>query len=120
VLKRLVLNWAILAIAVGIAAWLVPDIHVDGGFWGLLWVALLFGLVNAFLGPILHLLALPFTIITFGLFALVVNAGLLAITAGISSHLGVGGFWSAVLGALVISVVSTILQFLTAPATVDA
>ena len=110
-LIRLVVNWLILAVAVGVAGAVVPAVEVKGGFLTLLWVALLFGLVNALLGPILHLLSLPLTVITLGLFALVVNGVLLAITAGLSDNLDVGGFGGAVLGALVISIVTTVLQF---------
>jgi len=62
------------------------------------------------LGPILRLLALPFTLLTLGLFALVVNGVLVAITAGLSSKLDVGGFFSAFLAALVISLVSTVFN----------
>jgi putative membrane protein len=76
-------------------------------------VALLFGLVNAFLGPFLRLLALPFTLLTLGVFALVVNAVLVAITAGLSSKFDVGGFFSAFVAALVISLVSMLLNRVT-------
>jgi len=109
-LTRLVVNWLILAIAVGVAGAVVPAVEVKGGFLTLMWVALLFGLVNALLGPILHFLSLPLTVVTLGLFAIVVNGVLLAITAGLSDNLDVGGFGGAVLGALVISIVATALQ----------
>lgn len=110
---RLLVTWAIIAVAVGVAAAIVPGIDIHGGFLTLLWVALLFGLVNAVLGPILHLLSLPLTIMTLGLFALVVNGALLAITAGLSSNLDVGGFLGTILGALVIAVITAVLGFLT-------
>lgn len=107
-LKKLLLRWAILAVAVGLAAAIVPGVDIHGGIGTTLWVALLFGLVNAVLGPFLRLLALPFTLLTLGLFALVVNAVLVAITAGLSDKLDVGGFFSAFLAALVISLVSAV------------
>jgi putative membrane protein len=110
--RQAIVVWAVLAIAVGVAAAIVPGIEVEGGFFTLLWVALLFGLVNAILGPILHLLSAPLTIITLGLFALVVNAVLLAITAGLSSKLDVGGFIGTIIGALVISIITAVLGFL--------
>jgi putative membrane protein len=110
-LRRALVMWAVLAVAVGLAAWLVPGIDVNGGFFTLLWVALLFGLVNAILGPILHLISLPLTVITLGLFALVVNGVLLATTAGLSDNLDVGGFLGTILGALVISIVTAVLGF---------
>jgi len=114
-LSRFLLNWAIVAVAVGVGAAIVPGIEVKGGFFTLLWVALLFGLVNAILGPILHFISLPLTILTFGLFALVVNGVVLMATAGLSDNLDVGGFLGAILGALIISVVIMVLQFVLTP-----
>lgn len=112
-LKKLLIRWAVLAVAVWLAATLVSGVHVRGGVLTTLWVALLFGLVNALLGPILRLLSLPFTLLTLGLFALIVNAALVAITAGLSSKFDVDGFWSAFLAALVISLVSMVFNRLT-------
>ncbi len=111
-LRILLLRWAIIAIAIAIAAALLPSVDIKGGFFGLIGVALIFGLVNALIGPILRLLSLPLNIITFGLFSLIVNGVLLAITAGISNNLDVGGFFSVVLAALVISLLTTILAVL--------
>jgi putative membrane protein len=110
-LKQLVIVWLVLAAAIAITAALVPSVDVDGGFFALLGVALVFGLVNAFIGPLLRLISLPLTLVTFGLFALVINAALLAITAGVSDNLDVGGFFAAVVGALLISVISGVLGF---------
>ncbi|HEU5269598.1 MAG TPA: phage holin family protein [Jatrophihabitans sp.] len=112
-LARLFLNWVILAVAVGIAAATLPGIEVHGGIGTILWIALLFGLVNVLLGPILHLLALPITVLTLGLFALVVNGVLLAATAGLSSKLDIDNFGTAILGALIISIVVAVLQLIT-------
>jgi putative membrane protein len=114
-LRRAMLTWVFLTIGIGVAAALVPGIDVTGGFFTYLWVGLLFGLVNAILGPILHILSIPLTIITLGLFALVVNGVLLAITAGLSDDLDVGGFLGTILGALIISVVTAVLGFLFRP-----
>lgn len=112
-LQKLLLRWAVLTLAVWLAAYVVPDVQVHGGFWTYVWVALLFGLVNAVLGPILRLVSLPFTLLTLGLFAFVVNGILVAITAGLSEKFDVGGFFPAFLAALVISLVSTVLNRLT-------
>ena len=90
--RRAMLTCIVLAVGIAVAAALVPGIDVTGGFWTYLWLGLLFGLVNAILGPILHIISLPLTVITLGLFALVVNGVLLATTAGLSDHLDVGGF----------------------------
>lgn len=109
-LQKLLLRWAVLTLAVWLAAYVVPGVDVAGGFWTYVWVALLFGLVNAIIGPILRLIALPFTLVTLGLFALVVNGVLVAITAGLSDKFQVGGFFAAFLAALVISLVSMVLN----------
>ena len=109
-LQKLLLRWAVLTLAVWLAAYIVPDVKVHGGFWTYVWVALLFGLVNAIIGPILRLISLPFTLLTLGLFALVVNGILVAITAGLSEKFDVGGFFPAFLAALVISLVSMVLN----------
>src|SRR3954464_5106458 len=84
VLRRLLIRIVILAVAIALTVWLVPDIDVDGGFGAHLWVACIFGFVNGIIGPFVRLIALPITLMTLGLFALVVNAALLALTAGLS------------------------------------
>ena len=114
-LRRAVLTCVILAVGIGVAAALIPGIDVTGGFFTYLWLGVLFGLVNAILGRILHIVSLPLTIITLGLFALVVNGVLLAITAGLSDDLDVGGFLGTIVGALVISIVTAVLGFLVRP-----
>lgn len=115
--RRWLIRWAVIAIATAVAAATVPGIEVHGGVVTLMWVALLFGLVNALLGPLLRLLSLPLTVLTFGLFALVVNGVLLAITAGLSDSLDIGGFLSAIVGALIISVVTAVLSLVLRPVT---
>ena len=69
-----------------------------------LWIGLIFGVVNAIVGPVLRLLSLPFVLLTLGLFLLVINAALLAITAGISDRLTVDGFGTALIGGLILAV----------------
>lgn len=97
------------ALALAAAAWLLDGIQMSGGFWDILLVAFVFGLLNAVLKPILLFLSLPFLIVTLGLFALVVNALMLLITASLLADFAVAGFWSAVLGSIVISLVTMIL-----------
>jgi putative membrane protein len=72
------------------------------GTW--LWIALIFAVVNAVIGPILRLLSLPFVLLTLGLFLLVVNAALLGITAALTDRLQVDGFGTAILGGLLLAV----------------
>lgn len=110
-LKQLIVVWAVVAGSIALAAAILPSVEFEGGVLTLLGVALLFGLVNALIGPVLHFLSLPLTLVTFGLFALVVNAALLGITAGLTDALDVGGFFATVGAALVISVVSGLLGF---------
>ncbi|TFV67851.1 UNVERIFIED_ORG: phage holin family protein [Bacillus sp. AZ43] len=69
-----------------------------------LWIALIFGVVNAIVGPILRLLSLPFVLLTLGLFLLVVNAALLALTAGLTSRLEIDGIGTAIIGGLILAV----------------
>jgi len=69
-----------------------------------LWIGLIFGLVNAIAGPVLRLLSLPFVVLTLGLFLLVVNAALLALTAGLTDRLTIDGFGTAIIGGLILAV----------------
>ena len=112
--KQLLVVWVVMAIALGITAALVPSVDIDGGFFALLGVALIYGLVNALIGPIIRLLTIPLSIVTLGLFAVVVNGVLLAITAGLSDNLDVGGFLAAVVAAILISVLTTVLFIIAA------
>jgi putative membrane protein len=109
-LTRIALRLLVLAGAIWLTAWLLPNVHVRGGFFTYLWIALLFSLVNMFIGPVLRLIAFPLTILTLGLFALVVNAALVGITAKLSPDFNIRGFWSAVLAAILISVFSAVLN----------
>lgn len=115
--KTLVLVWLVVAAAIGITAALMPSVEIEGGVFALLAVSLLFGLVNAVIGPLLRLLSLPLTLMTFGLFALVVNGALLALTAGLSDKLEVGGFLGVIVAAVLISILSSVLTFLVARTT---
>ncbi len=109
-LIRLLIN----AAALWAASAVVPGISHDGGWVNLLLVALVFGVLNAVIRPILAFLSCPLQILTLGLFTLVLNAGMLLLTGAVSQELGLGftvdGFWNAFLGGLVISVVSILLS----------
>jgi putative membrane protein len=107
-------RWAVTSAAVGVAASIIPGIQVDG-VWSALVAALLLGFVNATLRPILLILTLPLTVLTLGLFALVVNGAMLALVASVVKGVHVSGFGSAVLGALVISLVGGLLGWLVRP-----
>ena len=107
---RFVIRILINAAALWVADQLVDGIELSGSIWAILLVALVFGVVNAVLKPILKLLSLPVLILTLGLFAFVINAALLGLTAALMDNLTVDGFWSAVLGGLIIAVVSAVLS----------
>ncbi|MGH8928498.1 MAG: phage holin family protein, partial [Acidimicrobiia bacterium] len=87
------------AAALWVAAQLISGIDLTGDIWQILLIALVFGIVNAVLKPILKLLSLPVLIITLGLFAIIINVALLAITAALMEGLTIDGFVSALLGA---------------------
>jgi putative membrane protein len=104
-LARLVLN----GVAIVIAAYVLPGLHVSGPFAALVAGAIL-GFVNAIVRPVLFFLTLPLTLITLGLFIFVLNALCLGLTAALVPGFDIDGFWWALLGALLVSVVSWILN----------
>jgi putative membrane protein len=106
----LLIRWAALAFSMWIATLVVPGITVAGGVTTYLWVALLFGLINSVFGSIIKVLTFPVSIVTFGLFLLVVNAAMLSLTARWSEKLEVTGFWSALFASLIISLITTIFK----------
>jgi putative membrane protein len=97
------------ALALAAAAGLIDGIQMSGGFFDVLLVALVFGLLNAILKPILIFFSLPLLIITLGLFALILNAAMLMLTASLLDGFEVSGFWAALLGSVVISLVTMAL-----------
>jgi putative membrane protein len=112
---KIILRILINAAALWVAASFVPGIHA-GGIGSVLALALVFGLVNAFVRPFLKLVSCPIILLTLGLFTLVVNALMLMLAAWLGRGLGieftVDGFVPAFLGALIISVVSTLLSWI--------
>lgn len=115
---RFLVHLLISAAALGAAAFFVPGIHA-GGFGSLLLAALVFGFVNALIRPVFKLLSCPVILLTLGLFTLVINALMLELTGWFAKGFGIGfrvdGFVPAFLGALVVSVVSTLLSWILAP-----
>jgi putative membrane protein len=112
-LLRLLLSWLVLAVAFFVTTRIVTGIHVTGGVLGYLEVALVFGLINAILGPILRILSIPAIIVTFGFFLLIVNGFLLWIAEQITGALRIDHFfWDAIFGALVLAIVSWALNLL--------
>ena len=116
-MTKFLVRWAITAAAVAVAAWIVPGISVGEPHrvWTVVLVALVLGLVNAFIRPLVSVLSCGLIVLTLGLFTLVINGLMLWLASAIAVHwLGldfqVDGFWNAVLGALIISVVSLLLS----------
>ena len=109
---KLMIRWVVSTLALFAAAYLIPGIRVEDPNAGMVYalMALILGLVNAFIRPLLKLLSCPLIILTLGVFVLVINGASFLLAARIAEALGVGfyvdGFLSALLGALIVSVVS--------------
>ena len=113
-MTTLILRWAINAVALYAAIAIVPGLQADNPNWqAYIWLALIFGLINASVRPILKLLTCPLILLTLGLFTLVINTGMLYLTSSVGDFFGIGlsieSFWAAFLGALVISIISMVL-----------
>ncbi len=117
-MMRALLRWLINAIAVWVAIQIVPGIQAEGGWAVIVAVALILGLANAMIKPLLTILSCPLLILTLGLFTLVINAAVLMVTSWAAGLLGldfmVSGFGAAFWGGIVISIVSVVLSVLLA------
>ena len=115
-MTKFFLRWAINAIALYVAVQFVTGVEYQGSWTGLLWLALIIGLLNALVRPVLKLLAFPLIILTLGLFTVVINTIVLMLTSSIGQAFNLGltvdGFWSALLGSIVISLVSVVLSLI--------
>jgi putative membrane protein len=120
---KLLVRWVITALALVVAAWLVPGIRVAGSAWiAYAVMAVVLGLVNALVRPLLKFLTCPLILLTLGLFTLVINGITLWLSAGLSNVVAQGmglsiafyvdSFWAAFLGALIVSVVTLVLSSL--------
>jgi putative membrane protein len=113
-MSKFIIRWAINAIGLYAAVWIVPGIEYLGDWTGILWLALIIGLLNTLVRPLLKFLTCPLIILTLGLFTIVINTVMLLLTRTIGQSLGIGlsvdGFWSALLGSLVMSVVSIVMS----------
>jgi putative membrane protein len=113
VLVWLLIRWAILAVAFAVTTWILSGVEVSGGFWGYVWVSALFGIVNVIVGTVLRILTLPLTLITLGLFAILVNAFLLQITDAITDNFTIDEFWwDAIWAAIILALASVILELI--------
>ena len=111
---KLIINWLINAAALYVAARLIPGVEV-AGTEALLLAALVIGLVNAIVRPILRLVTFPITVITLGLFYFVLNGSMLYLAAALTPGFELSGLGAAILGALVMSIVATFLHLIVKP-----
>lgn len=115
-MTRFILRWAINAVAIFLAIRFVPGITLQSGLLSVIWLALILGLMNAFLRPLLTLLTCPLIIVTLGLFTLLINTFLFWLTGQVGQIIGIqitiNGFWPAFLGGLVVSVVSVVMTLI--------
>jgi putative membrane protein len=114
-LKKFLQSWLINTLAVLVAVYIVPGLKFkDNSLWAPFVTSLVLGILNAFIRPIMDFLALPLLILTLGLFRIVINAFLLYLVSLLmGNYFEVRNFWSALLGALVISVIGLILNTMT-------
>lgn len=108
-MQGIILKWFVLSGAIMVAAYLVEGIEV-GGFWSAFLTAAILGILNVFLRPVLLILTLPINILTLGLFTFVINALLLMMASGVIAGFNVRGFWPAVGGALIVSIVNWLIS----------
>jgi putative membrane protein len=116
-MNRFIIRWAINAVALYVAVALVPGIQLQSANWlSFIWLALIFGVVNALLSPLLKLLTCPLILLTLGLFTLVINTLLFYLGGYVATYFGVGftvdSWLSAFLGSLIVSIVSVVLSLI--------
>jgi putative membrane protein len=113
---KFILRWAINAVALYVAVLVVPGVHLATEDWtAFVWLALIFGLLNAIIRPILKLVAFPLFLLTFGLIVLLINTVMFFLTEWVANNwfdiaFSIDDFWAAFLGALVVSVVTIVLS----------
>ena len=117
-MTKFILRWAINAIALYLAVLILPGIDLRTDLVSILWLALIFGLVNALLRPLIQILTCPLIILTLGLFTIVINTFLFWLTSVIGQSFGFGltisdpVWWNAFLGGLVVSIVSVVMTMI--------
>lgn len=112
---QVLINWLIYSLAILVAAYLLPGVDVANFFVALV-LAVVLGLINAIIKPILLLITLPINILTLGLFTLVINAAMIMLADYLVPGFTVANFWWALLFSLVLSLINWLLHSMTAPA----
>lgn len=111
----ILIRWFILTLAIGFTTWLMPGVRIQGDFWvSLIIISAVYGLVNAIIRPIVLFFSCPLIILTLGLFTLIVNALMLSLTNWLLPHILTidSFFWTTIIAALIISIVSGLLNLL--------
>jgi putative membrane protein len=105
----IIINWIISALAILVAAYLLPGVHVDGFIVAMV-LAVVLGLINAFVRPVLLFFTLPINIVTLGLFTFVINALMIMLAAYFTPGFTVASFWWALLFSLILALVNWLLR----------
>ena len=113
-MQGIIVRTLIFMLGLYLASAILPGVRIDGTF-DLILAAFLLGIVNAIVRPLLFLLTLPLTIITLGLFLFVLNAAMFGLVAALLDNFVVAGFWSAIFGAVIVSVTSTMASWYIGP-----
>jgi len=108
---KLIVRLLVNGLAVAIAAYLLPNVMIDSFFTAII-VAVVLAAINTFLKPVVSILALPINILTLGLFSIIINAGFILLVSMFVNGFQVGGFITAIIFSLVLSIVSSILRVL--------
>jgi putative membrane protein len=106
-MRGFIIRVLIVAAGLWVASKLIPGVEITDG-WSLLLAALVLGIINAIVRPVVIILTLPLTILTLGLFLLVINAAMLSLAAWLLDGMNVDGFWPALFGSIVVSIVGWI------------
>ena len=109
-MRRLAITWAFNTVALFVATWLLSGLSYGSDWWALLVAGLVFTLVSLFLKPVLAVLSIPFIIVTFGVFYLLINVFMLYLTHWIVPQFTIATFWWALLAAIIVSAVNGILN----------
>lgn len=106
---NMIVKWLLFALLIMFIAWVIPGITISG-FLSALFVVVILSLVNVFIKPLIQLISLPLNVITLGLFSLIINALLLILVAKFSPGFQIDGFWSGLFGALILSVMTPLID----------
>jgi putative membrane protein len=117
-MTKFILRWVINAIALYLAILILPGIDLESGLVSIIWLALIFGLINALLRPLISILTCPLILLTLGLFTLVINTFLFWLTSVIGQYFNLElviadpVWWNAFLGGLIVSIVSVVMTMI--------